>query len=114
MDASDEGRHPDEQWTDEGNNVCGTVRGLRDASRVAARFAGAGWNSHPSSWHGHEVETGWCRLEIDPMEAGAVLLNGAVDPTRLDDLAALLAAFGLPYALELADEHDTVIREING
>lgn len=49
------------------------------------------------------VETGWCRIEVDPT-GGDTLLNGVVDPQRFDDLAALLTRFGLPFSLELYDD----------
>ncbi|MER5961188.1 hypothetical protein [Streptomyces sp. NPDC002057] len=114
MDISDEGPTLDRQWIDLGNNVCGMLRGCRDASAVAARFVGAGWNSLSSSWHGYELETSWCQIEIDPIDGPNVLLNGVVDPARLDDLGRLLSYFGLPYELELSDEDDVLVREIRG
>ncbi|MFF5936676.1 hypothetical protein [Streptomyces sp. NPDC012508] len=112
MDMSDEGPTLDRRWIEVGNNVCGVLHGCRDASTVATRFVEAGWNSSSSSWHGYELETRWCRLEIDPIDGADILLNGVVDPARLDELARLLGCFGLPYELELSDENDTVTREI--
>ncbi|MFI8293022.1 hypothetical protein ACIGBL_28165 [Streptomyces sp. NPDC085614] len=114
VDLSDEGRKLDSQWIDVGNNVCGVLHDHRDAPAVAARFVGAGWSSRSSTWHGYEVETSWCRLEIDPVDGPDILLNGVVDPTRLDELGRLLGSFGLPYELELSDENNVTVREIKG
>ncbi|MET9438733.1 hypothetical protein [Streptomyces sp. NPDC006551] len=114
MDISDEGLKLDPQWFEVGNNVCGVLHGCRDASAVAARFVGAGWRSRSSSWCGYELEKSWCQMEIDPIDGPAILLNGVIDPTRLDDLARLLGYFGLPYVRELSDENGTLLREIKG
>nr|WP_164875126.1 hypothetical protein [Streptomyces sp. SS] len=114
VDVSDEGLTLDRQWIEPGNNVCGVLHGCRDASAVAARFVGAGWSSRSSSWHGYELETSWCQVEIDPIDGPDVLLNGVVDPTRLDDLGRLLGYFGLPYELELSDENNALVRETRG
>ncbi|MFG3348107.1 hypothetical protein ACGF1Z_23990 [Streptomyces sp. NPDC048018] len=101
-------------WTDLGNNVCGILHDRHDATAVTARFARTGWRSRSSSWYGYEVETGWCRLEVDPVDGPDILLNGAVDPARLDDLAQLLTSFGFAYTLELRDGNDTLVRELRG
>ncbi|SEC49270.1 hypothetical protein SAMN05428939_2511 [Streptomyces sp. TLI_105] len=114
VDISDEGLTLDRQWIELGNNVCGVLRGCRDASAVAARFVGAGWSSRSSSWHGYELETSWCQMEIDPIDGPDVLLSGVVDPARLGDLGRLLGCFGLPYELELSDENNALVREIRG
>ncbi|WP_017236151.1 hypothetical protein [Streptomyces sp. SS] len=53
-------------------------------------------------------------MEIDPIDGPDVLLNGVVDPTRLDDLGRLLGYFGLPYELELSDENNALVRETRG
>ncbi|GGS65424.1 hypothetical protein GCM10010222_02120 [Streptomyces tanashiensis] len=114
MDISDEGLTLDRQWIDLGHNVCGVLRGCRTASAVAARFVRAGWSSRSSSWHGYELETSWCQVEIDPIDGSDVLLNGVVDPARLDDLGRLLGFFGLPYEFELSDENNALVRAIRG
>ncbi|MFC8505998.1 hypothetical protein ACFU3J_18230 [Streptomyces sp. NPDC057411] len=63
----------------------------------------------------HErLETSWCQLEIEPIDGPDILLNGVVDPARLDGLGRLLGCFGLPYGLELNDENDDLVREISG
>ncbi|MFD5658644.1 hypothetical protein [Streptomyces hirsutus] len=112
MDISDDGPKLDSEWGEVGNNVCGVLRGCRDASGVAQHFVRAGWSSRSSSWHGYEVETGWCQLEVDPVEGPDVLLNGVVDPQRFDELGGLLHRFGLRYSLELYEEDNTLVREI--
>ncbi|KKZ72161.1 hypothetical protein [Streptomyces showdoensis] len=111
MDLSDEGAELDNRWAEAATNVCGVVRNHRDASTVAARFVRAGWSSSSSSWSGYEVETSWCRLEIEPVDGTDLLLNGFVDPARLDDLSRLL---GAPHALELHAEDGTLLHELTG
>ncbi|MFK4868495.1 hypothetical protein ACI3K4_25140 [Streptomyces sp. CSMPJR101] len=95
------------------NNVVGILHGCKDASPIAERFARAGWNSTSSSWHGYEVETAWCRVQLDPVDDPDVLLNGVIAPERFNNLAALLAHFGLRHSLELYDENHNLIREIH-
>lgn len=114
VDISNDGQKLDPKWIEVGNNVCGALRGCREASAVAEYFERAGWRSNSSSWYGYELETSWCQVEIDPIEGSAILLNGVVDPLRLDELAGLLGRFGLPYSLELYDGDDTLIRAIQG
>ncbi|WP_405634396.1 hypothetical protein OHB53_09460 [Streptomyces sp. NBC_00056] len=112
MDISDEGESLDPQWLDVNNNFCGVVQGCRDAAPVAAAFVRAGWSSCSASWHGYEVETSWGQIELDPIEERKVLLNGVIDPQRLDDLAGLLSRFGLRFTLELCDDAGALLREI--
>ncbi|MFE2325432.1 hypothetical protein ACFXD5_16190 [Streptomyces sp. NPDC059385] len=111
MDISDEGQLLDPVWYEINNNVCGGLADAPSASLVADRFIGAGWSSRPVSWESYEVETGWCRIEVDPTE-GDTLLNGVVDPQRFDDLAALLTRFGLRFSLELYDDEGELLRNI--
>lgn len=111
VDISDEGQPLDPVWLEINNNVCGGLAGAPSASSVAAKFIGAGWSSRSASWESYEVETGWCRIEVDPAE-GDTLLNGVVDPRRFEDLAALLTRFGLPFSLELCDDDGELLREI--
>lgn len=112
VDVSDDGPKLDQEWTETANNVCGTLRGCPDASHVAESFAGAGWRVRSTSWDAYEVETNWCNVEIDPAESTDVLLNGVVDPRRIDQLAGLLDRFGPRYSLELYDGDDRLVREI--
>ncbi len=100
------------EWTDISNNVCGILHGHRDASLVAERFERLGWRSRASSWYGYEVGTTWCEVELEPVDGQDVLLNGVVDPSRFDDLAALLTRCGaMTYTLELWDEDNKLLRE---
>ncbi|MFF3320766.1 hypothetical protein [Streptomyces sp. NPDC002889] len=112
MDISDDGQKLDPEWIEVGNNICGSLRGCRDASSVAERFVQAGWRSRSSSWYAYELETRWCQVEIEPIDASDLLLNGVVDPRRLDELAGLLNRFGLTYRLELPDANGTLVREV--
>ncbi|WP_435972187.1 hypothetical protein [Streptomyces sp. Qhu_M48] len=68
MDISDEGQPLDPVWHEINNNVCGGLAGAPSASWVAERFIGAGWSSRSASWESYEVETGWCRIEVDPTD----------------------------------------------
>ncbi|MFF9476622.1 hypothetical protein ACF1E9_28890 [Streptomyces roseolus] len=112
MDISDEGQPLDPVWHEISNNVCGVLAGAPSASLVAERFIGAGWRSlSGSSWESYEVETSWCRIEVDPTDRGT-LLNGVVDPQRFEDLAALLTRFGMWFSLELYDDDRGLLREI--
>jgi hypothetical protein len=112
VDISDDGQRLETQWDDVNNNVCGVVQDCRDAAPVAATFVRAGWSSRSSSWYGYEVEASWGQIELDPMETREVLLNGVIDPERLDDLAGLLSRFGLRFTLELYDDSGALVREI--
>lgn len=114
MDLSDEGRALDPEWIELGNNVCGILRGCRDASFVVERFVRVGWRSRSSSWYGYQAGTSWCEFELDPVEGSEILLNGVIDPGRLAELAGLLGRFGLTYSLELSDEDGTLVREVQG
>ncbi|MFJ5207827.1 hypothetical protein [Streptomyces nigra] len=113
MDLSDEGEALAPALAEAANNVVGILHGCKDASPIAERFVRAGWNSTSSSWHGYEVETAWCRVELDPVDGPDVLLNGVIAPERFDALSALLARFGLRHSLELYDENHNLIREIH-
>ncbi|MFH9611088.1 hypothetical protein [Streptomyces sp. NPDC017448] len=111
MDISDEEQPLDPVWLEINNNVCGALTEAPGASLVAERFIGAGWRSRSgSSWESYEVETGWCRIEVDPTD-GDTLLNGVVDPHRFEELAALLTRFGLQFSLELYDDDGELLRE---
>ncbi|WP_216591069.1 hypothetical protein [Streptomyces brasiliscabiei] len=111
MDTSDDGLKLNPEWVEIGNNVCGVLRGSRDASAVAQHFVRVGWSARSSSWRSYEVETNWCQLEVDPGEDPTVLLNGVIDPQRFDELEGLLRRFGLGYSLELYAGDGTPVRE---
>ncbi|MEU3508337.1 hypothetical protein ABZ733_10465 [Streptomyces longwoodensis] len=109
MDLSDEGEALSPEWAAVGNNVCGTLHGCRNVAPVAERFVRAGWRSRSSSWEGYEAGTSWCEVELDPMDGVYALLDGVIDPSRLNDL---LYRFGKTYTLELYDEEGALVREI--
>ncbi|MEU3819757.1 hypothetical protein AB0E74_09120 [Streptomyces sp. NPDC030392] len=114
MESSGDGPPLAAEWQDAADNVCGVLRGGHPPY-AAGRFARAGWRARASSWDGYEVETSWCRVELEPLgDRDGVLLNGVADPMRLDELAAPLRAFGLRFGLELYDESDALVRELTG
>ncbi|MFF2410701.1 hypothetical protein [Streptomyces sp. NPDC058092] len=84
MDISDGGSSLAPDWQEADNNLCGVLRGRLDTSAVAERFVRAGWKPRSSSWDAYEVETSWCRIELDPVDGADTLLNGVIDPDRLD------------------------------
>ncbi|MGV9310599.1 hypothetical protein ACWDR0_00195 [Streptomyces sp. NPDC003691] len=108
----DEGPKLAPEWEEADFALYGTVR-VRNASTVAEWFARAGWRSRSSSWYGYEVETDWCRLELDPHK-GEVLMNGVIDPDRLGLLAKLITRFGLGFTLELYGADEELLREASG
>ncbi|NYE50759.1 hypothetical protein HDA32_005879 [Spinactinospora alkalitolerans] len=107
-------RSLDPAWDGTGDNVYGVLPSGPAPSDVAGRFAGAGWPTRPASWSSYEVETGWCRLEIDRDGAAVTLLSGVVDPRRFDDLAALLTRLDLRHELELYGDRGALVRERKG
>ncbi|MGX1887118.1 hypothetical protein [Streptomyces sp. NPDC055287] len=111
MDVSDEGQPLDPVWLEISNNVCGDLAGAPSAALVAERFTEAGWSARSASWESYEVETSWCRIEVDPTD-GDTLLHGVVDPQRFEDLAALLTRFGLPSRLELYDDDGELLQQL--
>ncbi|MGW5124595.1 hypothetical protein ACWEQ7_11185 [Streptomyces sp. NPDC004069] len=114
MDISDDGPKLAPEWEKADNNLCGVLRGNLDTSAVAERLVRAGWRSRSSSWETYEVETDWCRADLDPVEGWGTLLSGVIDPGKLDALAVLLSRFGLSFGLELYDEQGSLSREVTG
>ncbi|MFC7899124.1 hypothetical protein ACFUV1_03080 [Streptomyces griseoincarnatus] len=56
-----------------------------------------------------------CEVELEPVDGQDVLLNGVVDPSHFDDLAALLTRCGaMTFTLELWDEDSNLLRETHG
>ncbi|MFJ8976421.1 hypothetical protein [Streptomyces sp. NPDC102282] len=113
-DADGRDDHPglDHTSLEAGNNVYATLHGPLRTAAVAEGFERSGWTSRSSSWHGYEVETGWCQIELDPIEQGATLLHGIIVPEALDTLASLLTGFGLGFTLELYDDEGGLLREL--
>ncbi|MFD5873362.1 hypothetical protein [Streptomyces sp. NPDC060322] len=113
-DADGRDDHPglDHTPLEAGNNVYATLHGPLRTAAVAEGFERSGWTSRSSSWHGYEVETGWCQIELDPIEQGTTLLNGIIVPEALDTLASLLTGFGLGFTLELYDDEGGLLREL--
>ncbi|KIF69520.1 hypothetical protein HY68_14540 [Streptomyces sp. AcH 505] len=86
---------------DADTNLLGVLR--------AQAFAGAGWRFRSSSWDAYEVETSWCQVALDPGGRSDTLLNGVVDPDKVDVLATLLSQFGLSFSLELYDANGSAM-----
>ena len=114
MGISGDAQRLDPQWIEAGNNVCGVVQDCRDAYTAAGAFVRAGWSRRSSSWYGWEVETGWGRIDLDPLGGSEVLLNGIIAPPHFATLATLLTASGLRFTLELYDASNTLLRETRG
>ncbi|MGV9428144.1 hypothetical protein ACWDO7_28170 [Streptomyces sp. NPDC003656] len=114
MDLSGDGAALGPEWQTAGNNVCGVLRGWGDVSRAAARFVRAGWWARSSDWESYEVGTEWCAVELTPVGGSEVLLNGVVDPGRLDDLVVLLSGPGVGFGVELYDGRGELCREVEG
>ncbi|MDT3726222.1 hypothetical protein ROS62_15560 [Streptomyces sp. DSM 41972] len=90
----------------------GILHGHRDAGPVAERSERLGRRARSPSWECYEVGTTWCEVELGPTSSQDVLLNGVVDPSRFDDLAAALTRRGATtYTLELDDEDGNLLRE---
>ncbi|GAA0618074.1 hypothetical protein [Streptomyces crystallinus] len=113
MDLSGDGPALDDRWAQSENNLSGELPDSPDTQRLAERFVRAGWRSRSSSWEGYELETSWCRIDANPIDATATLLNGVINPDRLDDLAALLTQSNLRFTLELYNDAGNLLREIN-
>ncbi|MFD0209935.1 hypothetical protein ACFVH9_12560 [Streptomyces hirsutus] len=110
--SSDDSDRPlDAVLADMANNVCGIIEGGIDPALVASRLNSLGWRTESASWYSYEAETVWCRIEIDQDDERTTLINGVVDPQRIDDLALLFARLGWRHSLELSDENDTVAEE---
>ncbi|WP_329331389.1 hypothetical protein OG866_01285 [Streptomyces sp. NBC_00663] len=99
----------DTTLADRANNVCGSLDGGIDPAQVAFRLGSLGWRTRSSSWYSYEAETAWCRIEIDQTDDGTTLINGVIDPRRIDDLATLLARLGWQHSLELSDDNGNVV-----
>ncbi|MEV5078895.1 hypothetical protein ACIQFZ_33615 [Streptomyces sp. NPDC093064] len=95
------------------NNVCGILHESPDPAHVAGAFERAGWAIRTASWYFYELETNWCQVEVEQAD-DTTLLNGVIDPQRLDDLAALLGRLGLRYMIELYDDSNRLISELQG
>ncbi|QQM46302.1 hypothetical protein [Streptomyces liliifuscus] len=93
------------------NNVCGILAQGIDPTQVASRLSSLGWRTRSSSWYSYEAETAWCRIEVDQTDDGTTLVNGVIDPQRIDDLATLLARLGWQHSLELSDENNNIVEE---
>ncbi|MFF4439946.1 hypothetical protein [Streptomyces sp. NPDC001621] len=102
----------DTRLADMANNLCGIINGGIGPALVASRLESLGWRTWSASWYSYEAETLWCRIEIDQTDDGTTLINGVIDPHRIDDLATLLARSGWQHSLELYDENDELVERL--
>lgn len=109
--SDDSDQRLDAALADMANNVCGILKGGIDPAEVASRLGSLGWRTRSASWCSYETETAWCRIEIDQTDDGTTLINGVIDPQRIDDLTKLFAGLGWHYDLELFDENDNAVEE---
>jgi hypothetical protein len=78
-------------------------------------FVRAGWHARASSWTEYEVEHEWVRIELVEPSPDERLFSGVVEPSRVDELGAVLAGFGLRYSVELwSEDRTTFLRELAG
>jgi hypothetical protein len=97
------------------NNVYGRLARAPGAKAVAEIFVRAGWRARASSWTEYEVEHEWVCIELVEPSPDECLFSGVVDPSRVDELAAVLAAAGLRYSIELwSDDRTSILRELAG
>ncbi|MGW7210155.1 hypothetical protein [Streptomyces sp. NPDC054837] len=111
--SDDSDRPLDTALADMANNVCGILAGGIEPAQVASRLGSLGWRTRSASWYSYEAETAWCRIEIDQTDDGTTLINGVIDPQRINDLSTHLARFGWQHSLELSDENDRLVDELH-
>ncbi|MCG5444112.1 hypothetical protein NIE79_002256 [Micromonospora sp. NIE79] len=98
-----------------GNNLYGRIPHAPRAKVLAEMFVRAGWRARASSWTEYEVEHEWVCIELVESSPDERLLSGVVDPSRVDELGAVLAGLGLRYSIELwSDDQTSPLRELAG
>ncbi|MBY8870630.1 hypothetical protein K7640_02090 [Micromonospora sp. PLK6-60] len=97
------------------NNLYGRLPERSNARSTAEVFVRAGWRAVATSWTECRIEHEWAEFDLLQPAAGGLLLSGVVEPSRLDDLGAVLAGLGWRFELELwSDDGPTLLREIAG
>jgi hypothetical protein len=112
------GGTPGPRLTDEletlDNNVYGSLPDSPPVKALAETLVAAGWRARASSWTDIEVEREWVRIELQ-QSADTVLFSGVVDPTRVDELAAVFSGLNMRYSIELWNAARTeLLRELDG
>ncbi|TQJ19971.1 hypothetical protein FBZ33_0156 [Micromonospora sp. A202] len=98
-----------------GNNVYGRLPHAPRVKVLAEMFVRAGWRARASSWTEYEVEHEWVCIELVEPSPDERLFSGVVDPSRVDELGAVLAGLGLRYSIELwSDDGTSLLRELAG
>lgn len=104
-----------DEWRRLDNNVYGVLRDSPEPRRLAELLVAAGWRARASSWTEYEVECEWVGVELSPGTTAEVIVSGVVDPSRLDELAAVFAGLGTGYSIELWEPgHRAPVRELSG
>ncbi|MGW3788097.1 hypothetical protein ACWD5Z_26195 [Micromonospora chokoriensis] len=97
------------------NNVYGRLHHAPRAQDLAQMFVRAGWRARASSWTEYEVGHEWVRIGLVEASPDVHLFSGIVDPSRLDELAAVFAGLSLRYSIELwSDDQTSLLRELAG
>ncbi|NES25974.1 hypothetical protein GCE86_26085 [Micromonospora terminaliae] len=97
------------------NNLYGRLQQAPKAKILAEMFVRAGWRARASSWNEYEVEHDWVCIELVEPSPDECLFSGVVDPSRVDELGAILAGFGLRYSIELwSADRTSLLRELAG
>ncbi|MFG1658563.1 hypothetical protein ACGFIY_18755 [Micromonospora chersina] len=97
------------------NNVYGHLPHAPSVQVLAEMFVRAGWRARASSWTEYEVEHEWARIELVEPSPDERLFSGVVEPSRVDELGAVLADLGLHYSIELwSDDQARLLRELAG
>ncbi|QDT34463.1 hypothetical protein [Thalassoglobus polymorphus] len=78
--------------------------------KIARLFAKNGWATRECSWTEFEIQSTDADLLLAP--ASPPLLSGGVsdDPEAVDRILTLLDSAAIPYAYEVYDEADVLIR----
>lgn len=98
-----------------GNNVYGRLPHAPRVRVLAEMFGRAGWRARASSWTEYEVEHEWVCIELVEPSPDERIFSGVVDPSRVDELGAVLAGLGLRYSIELwSDDGTSLLRELAG
>ncbi|MET7375038.1 hypothetical protein [Micromonospora arida] len=97
------------------DNVYGRLPHAPSAKVLAEMFVRAGWRARASSWTEYEVEHEWVCIALVEPSPDERLFSGVVDPSRVDELGAVLAGMGLRYSVELwSDDQTSLLRELAG
>lgn len=89
------------------NNVYGRLFQAPSAKVLAVLLVRAGWRARASSWTEYEVEHEWVRIKLVDSSPDERLFSGVVEPSRVDELGAVLAHLGVRYSIEIWGDNPT-------